>query len=91
MDNMLCKDSKREEMLKNIQELTFAAVELNLYLDNHPENKKALCDYNMFTEKLMELTKAYEMRYGVLANFGHCPSQYPWTWVNEPWPWESGL
>ena len=80
--------SNRRELLKKIQELEFAAVELNLYLDNHPECQRALADYNRFTEKLINLKNAYEARYGPLTHFGNTPSQYPWQWVDEPWPWE---
>lgn len=78
----------REFMMRKIQELEFAAVELNLYLDNFPNHQKALMDYNMYTQQLIQLKKAYEMKYGPLTNFGTAPSQYPWAWINEPWPWE---
>lgn len=83
-------DSERSELLGKIRELEFAAVELNLYLDNFPENQQALASYNTFTCELMKLKKEYEMKYGVLTNFGYAESQMPWTWVNEPWPWEIG-
>lgn len=80
--------SNRKELLKKIQELEFAAVELNLFLDNHPHNQQALADYNMITENLINMKNMYEAKYGPLTNFGYCPSQYPWKWVEEPWPWE---
>lgn len=80
----------RKELLNKIRELEFAAVELNLYLDNFPHNKQALMDYNCFTEELMKCKKMYESKYGPLTNFGYSLSQYPWAWVNDPWPWESG-
>lgn len=83
MDDMKCK-----ELLDKIRELEFAAVDLTLYLDNHPTCEKALADYNTVVEELSELKKAYEMSYGPLVHFGCAPSQYPWRWVNEPWPWE---
>lgn len=82
------KDMTREELMGKIRELQFAAVELNLFLDNHPENKQALSDYNKISEDLCELKKMYEEKCGPLTNYGYAPSQYPWQWVNEPWPWE---
>jgi spore coat protein JB len=83
MENMPKKD-----LLRKIQELEFAAVEINLYLDNHPENKNALSDYNKVYQELKELKKIYEKEVGPLMHFGHSPSEYPFKWVNEPWPWE---
>lgn len=83
MENINIKD-----LLRKIQELEFAAVDLNLYLDNHPDNKQAVMDYNNITQELMKCKKIYEAECGPLTNFGYCPSQYPWRWVNEPWPWE---
>jgi len=80
----------RKDLLRKIQELEFALVELNLFLDTHPTEEKALMHYNMYTEKLMDLKNRYEMKHGPLTNFGYAPSQYPWQWVCEPWPWEMG-
>lgn len=82
------KDMAREELMEKIRELQFAAVELNLFLDNHPENKQALSDYNKISEDLSQLKRMYEEKCGPLTNYGYAPSQYPWQWVNEPWPWE---
>lgn len=79
----------RHDLLRKIQEVEFAALELNLYLDTHPNDQKALRDYNMFTSEAMKLRKIYEMNYGPLTNFSFALSQYPWAWVNEPWPWEN--
>lgn len=78
----------RKAMLTRIQELEFAAVELNLFLDTHPDNRQALADYNVFTEQLINMKNVYEMRFGPLYNFGLSPSRFPWQWIDEPWPWE---
>nr|WP_276538691.1 spore coat protein CotJB [Dehalobacterium formicoaceticum] len=80
--------SNRKDLLRKIQEVEFACVELNLFLDTNPEHEEALCDYNRFTEELMNLKNMYEARYGPLTNFGGSPSRFPWQWIEEPWPWE---
>ena len=90
MDKMNENKSSREELLSKIRELEFAAVDLNLYLDNNPRNIKAVEDYNRISEELIKLKKLYEMEYGVLTNFGYSQSRCPWSWVEDPWPWESG-
>jgi spore coat protein JB len=82
----LCPE--RRQLLLQIMAEEFTAVELNLFLDTHPEDKKALHIYNETVERLQELKQRYEDRFGPLTNFGYAPSDFPWQWVNEPWPWE---
>lgn len=69
-------------------ELEFTAIELNLYLDTHPEDQRALSDYNATVQELMGAKMAYEARYGPLLNYGFSPSPQTWRWIEEPWPWE---
>jgi spore coat protein JB len=80
--------NEQARMITNIMQIEFAAVELNLYLDTHPTDRRALDDYNSLTRQLRELKNQYQRIYGPLVNFGHTPSQYPWRWIDEPWPWE---
>jgi len=79
---------ERQQLMRQIQQLSFATVDLNLYLDTHPMCQQALFEYNRFTQELLRLRRMYEMKYGPITNFGYAPSQYPWQWVSEPWPWE---
>ncbi|MBU5486340.1 spore coat protein CotJB [Clostridium sp. MSJ-11] len=88
MDKCEKKSSDRSQMLNKIRELEFAAVELNLFLDNNPNNQHALADYNCVTANLMKLKRKFEMEYGPLTNFGYAQSKCPWRWVEDPWPWE---
>ncbi|SHJ95156.1 spore coat protein CotJB [Tepidibacter formicigenes] len=83
MENM-----DREELLRKIQEVEFACIDFNLYLDTHPNDEKALRDYNTLANEAMKLRKIYEINYGPLTNFGFSLTQYPFAWLNEPWPWE---
>lgn len=76
-------------MLRELQELEFALVELNLYLDTHPCDESALNTFNNLAERYEKARKAYEERFGPLVNFGHSgPVRAPWQWIEEPWPWE---
>lgn len=83
-------DLSREELMHSIHELRFAAIDLNLFLDTHPECKSAVIDYNNITKDLKAVVSMYEKKYGPLTNFGGSESKYPWAWTEEPWPWESG-
>lgn len=90
MDGKYKDDVSRIELLRKIQKLEFAVVELNLYLDNHPTNTKAIEDFNRFTDELMKLKHEYDSKFRMLANFGHSKADPCWSWVDEPWPWEKG-
>lgn len=81
-------DQKGVALLKEIQAYEFAAIDLNLFLDTHPNEQRALVDYNALTHHLNMLKSQYEQLYGPLVVFGFAPSQYPWQWTEGPWPWE---
>ncbi len=79
-------DRDRLEMLKEIMALDFSSIELNLYLDTHPMDRKALAIHNDYAMKLNKLKEEYEMKYDLLTH-KHV-SECPWQWISEPWPWE---
>ncbi|MGE5371153.1 MAG: spore coat protein CotJB [Solirubrobacterales bacterium] len=81
-------DPKQKELLAQLMAIEFTAVDLNLYLDTHPDDRKALNDYNDTVRRLQELKSQYELKYGPLCNFGMAASQSGWRWIDEPWPWE---
>ncbi len=75
-------------LLEKIQALGFSAIDLNLYLDTHPTDEAALGHDNALCEQLSCVKAEYEHIYGPLMPYGEAASQYPWRWVQEPWPWE---
>ena len=75
-------------LLKEIQAYEFTCVDLNLFLDTHPRDERALADYNGGTRQLACLKAAYTQYYGPLMHFGQEAVSYPWSWIDEPWPWE---
>ncbi len=79
-------DKERLAMLKEIMALDFSALELNLYLDTHPRDQRALALHNEYDRKLKELKGIYESKYDFLThkNISECP----WEWIKDPWPWE---
>lgn len=87
-ENKECpRDCKREEMAMKIRELDFALVELGLYLDTHPDDRKALCLHNHYAKKVKELKDKYQRVYGPLTMDYPCNK---WRWLEMPWPWERG-
>ena len=88
MCNKTCpRDCKREEMMMQIRELDFAIIELGLYLDTHPEDRRALCLHNSYSRECKELKDKYQKVYGPLTMDFPCNK---WRWLEEPWPWERG-
>lgn len=80
---------KMMDKLIRIQEMEFVALELNLYLDTHPEDKDAVNDYNCAAENLEILKREYESECGPLFNFGFSENLCnDWQWIEGPWPWE---
>ena len=79
----------RNNLLNKVLEYHFACIELNLYLDNNPNDENALNDYNKYSEKLQRAKENYESQYGPLTNFGYVKDCYDWKWINQPWPWHN--
>lgn len=78
----------REDYLDLIRKLQFYAIDLNFYLDNFPNNTKAMEDYKFISSKLSKVICDYEKKYGPLTNFGSAYMENPEAWINSPWPWE---
>lgn len=74
------------EMIKEIQAVDFGVYELALFLDTHPEDRQALDEHNKLARMSYQLKSGYEERYGPLRL--DSLSQYPYQYINEPWPWE---
>lgn len=81
------RDCMREEMIMKIRELDFAIIELALYLDTHPDDRKALCLHREYAKEVKELKDKYQKVYGPLTINFPCNK---WRWLEEPWPWERG-
>ena len=87
--NCECNEDRmtRREMEMQIKEYQFAITDIALYLDTHPEDKRALCLHREYTRTLKDLRDKYQKVYGPLT------IEYPcnkWRWLEEPWPWERG-
>lgn len=78
----------KSELMNAIRVYQFYAVDLNLYLDNFPDNKCASDDYRIISSKLNAYMDEYEKNYGPLRNLGMATTSNPMAYVNEPWPWE---
>lgn len=76
-----------KELLNAIQMYHFYLYDLNLYLDTHPNDKKALEKFNAIKCKLNEARKLYNQKYGPLTALEN-NSEDNFYWPDGPWPWE---
>ena len=76
----------KAELLRRIQELSFACVESELFLDTHPDCMAALDFFKKTKAELEMATEEYENKYGPLTAKGVMGGK--WSWIDGPWPWQ---
>lgn len=81
-------DPKYYELMCRLQETDFVLVELTLYLDTHPDDLKAIQQFNQMAMLRQQIAHDFEQQFGPLLQFGHSFSRYPWDWKDDPWPWQ---
>mgnify|MGYP001202181732 FL=1 len=54
------------DLLKEIMAVDFVVYELALFLDTHPNDRRALEDHNNFAMKSRQLREMFERKYGPL-------------------------
>ena len=77
-----------DEMLLNINQLSFFRHELNLLLDVYPNNTNALNLFNKYHELEESEIKKYERRFGPLSINSDNMNTIPFKWEESKWPWE---
>ena len=86
MTNKMC----RHELMEQIARCEFILVDINLFLDTHPGNERAIADYNGYAEQLAAMKKMYVENFGPIANFGNSMNHRgtTWLWNELPFPWQ---
>lgn len=82
-------NNEKDALFLELSKYAFAAHELNLYLDLHPEDKSMLALFNDYRMRSNQLMMEYEKKYGPLT----ISSDYmenSFTWQEDKWPWEGG-
>lgn len=80
-------DENKFNMLKQLQSYNFAAYDMLLYLDTHPDDKSAFNLFKSLVEKTKNQKNEYEQRFGPLTPYSSAASE-TFDWLNSPWPWE---
>ncbi len=85
-ENKMCT---QEEMMRKIQEVDFAIIDLNLFLDTHPKCQEALDLFTELCATSKSLKNDYQSKYGPIYVTKSSPT-VPFDWVDpcKKWPWE---
>ncbi len=84
----LSGNTEKEKMLLEIGRISFAAHDLNLYLDLYPNDESMLTLFNDYRKSANELISQYEVKFGPLNIVSNSLENGPFKWINGPWPWE---
>lgn len=84
---MKCKND-RERMLCDISMVSFAVVDLTLYLDTHSCDSQAQDYFNHYVRLLNQMEREYAMKYGPLNLSTADSYSKEWKWAAMPMPWE---
>lgn len=85
---VLSANNEKERMLLELARLSFAAHELNLYLDLNPNDNSMLALFNDYRMQANDLEKQYEAKYGPLSISSNSLERAPFAWEETTWPWE---
>jgi len=87
----ISKPLSQKQLLSYITEVSFAVVDMTLYLDTHPQDQEAIEYCNKHIEMREKALKEYAKHYGPLTiDTADDSSSKSWKWVTQPWPWEGG-
>ena len=78
--------NEQAELLTKVDAYCFAAHDVALYLDTHPNDQEMIRLYDSLNGEVKKVTREYENKFGPLLKNG--ATGYPWTWNNSPWPLE---
>ena len=77
----------RKQMLEWVQMLCFVVVDMQLYLDTHPEDEEAFCYFKEAVEMYEKAKKKFEEAYGPLTATASAKHEH-FSWADMPLPWE---
>ena len=81
---------ERQALMLKVQQLSFALVEANLYLDSHPTCEHGIAYFKKHKAEFEKAKAEYEKKFGPLCiESALDDSDKKWQWVCEPFPWVS--
>ncbi len=86
----LVANNEQDRLYLDYARNAFAAHELNLYLDLHPNNDSMLALFNDYRRKADSLRSQYENSYGPISISSDVLVNSPFLWEEMTWPREGG-
>ena len=77
----------QQQLLRYIQQINLALLDVVLFLDTHPNDRNALNYYEKCKVARMEATALYAEKFGPLQ-IDNVNTSDGFSWVDSPWPWE---
>ncbi|MBR3969943.1 MAG: spore coat protein CotJB [Ruminococcus sp.] len=74
-------------LMKKIKQLDFTLKELNLYLDTHPNCRRALAMFQKYRTLRETAMNDYIKNYGPITP-EQSENTQRWDWIDSPFPWE---
>ena len=75
------------DLLSQLQAVSFAAHELALYLDTHKDDREAFEMYKTFLKLKEEAKERYAEKHGADCTDDLIDAKN-FTWTQDPWPWD---
>lgn len=79
--------NEQQMLMRKLSSAQFAAWEIRIYLDTHPDDRSAMESFKKYNEQANALRKEYEKQYGPLIVSDQAMHTGD-AWVRNPWPWE---
>ena len=83
---MVNRQEKPVTPMTQLQVLAFAIQDLALYLDTHREDQEATELYQAYQQLYHKAMVEYTQNRMPLNHRG--PTEGPYRWLDDPWPWE---
>lgn len=77
----------KEQLLFNIGVVSFTMVDLALYLDTHPQDRRALEYFRHYAQIKKQLSREFSQKYDPLT-MADANCEKRWEWGEAPLPWE---
>ncbi len=79
--------SSREQLLNDINIVSFVLVDLGLYLDTHPFDRSAIEYFNHYSRIRQQMVREFNVKHYPLT-MDAAESGKEWRWGDAPLPWE---